>query len=458
MPEPHQGLTLVSFREALAFWFKLGWISFGGPAGQIALMHQELVERRRWISEPKFLHALNYCMLLPGPEAQQLAAYIGWSLHGVRGGVAAGVLFVLPSLFILIGLSWLYVVHGQQPAVVAVLDGLKPAVVAVVAAAALRIGRRVLHHRLLMGIALAAFLALAVFQAPFPLVILGAALVGWFAQGTWPQAFVAAGSSASHAGTTGPASALAAQAVSSPGAYETAASTDAQRRRVSFRALVVCLLLWASTLGGLVWTIGASATLTQMGAFFTQAALLTFGGAYAVLPFVVQAAVEQYGWLTAAQMMDGLALGETTPGPLIMVVAFVGFMGGWGQALFGPEHRMLAGTVAAVVATWFTFLPSFLFILAGAPWVDRLQHTASRWNAPLVAITAAVVGVILNLALYFAQQVLWPASRGGALDLQALLVGVVAAWLLIKKGWGVMPVLALAAAGSAAWTLGQAAL
>ncbi len=433
MPEPDQGLSgprpdahgapAPSFATALRFWFTLGWISFGGPAGQIALMHRELVERRRWISESRFLHALNYCMLLPGPEAQQLATYIGWSLHGTRGGLAAGVLFVLPSLLILIGLSWVYLVHGQQPVVVAVLEGLKPAVVAVIAAAALRIGRRVLHHPLLVSVAVAAFLALAVGSWPFPLVVALAALTGALARTGWPQAFGAAGPE--------------------PGPSAPFVHPGLRPRTVA--VLLVFLVLWGVSLGGLVVAFGWQGTLAQMGWFFTQAALLTFGGAYAVLPFVVQSAVEQHGWLTAAQMIDGLALGETTPGPLIMVVAFVGFVGGWTQALFGPEARLLAGTVAAVVVTWFTFLPSFLFILAGAPWVDRLQGH-SRWQAPLTAITAAVVGVILNLALYFALQVLWPAARGGVFDGQALAVGAVAAWLLMRRNWGAVPVLGLAAA------------
>jgi chromate transporter len=441
VPKPDQGLSEdapddraagppalagIPFRTALAFWFKLGWISFGGPAGQVALMHQELVERRRWISEPRFLHALNYCMLLPGPEAQQLATYIGWSLHGVRGGVAAGVLFVLPSLFILIALSWLYAVQGHHPVVMGVLDGLKPAVVAVVAAAALRIGRRVLRHGLLRLVAAAAFVALAVFNTPFPAVVAAAALFGWWAHARWPQAF----------------------AMVEAGPAPTEVPTDFRAaRRASWRCLVVCLLLWGGSMGALLWSGGLDSTLTQMGWFFTQAALLTFGGAYAVLPFVVQAAVEQHGWVTAAQMLDGLALGETTPGPLIMVVAFVGFMGAWGQALLGPEERLAAGALAAVVATWFTFLPSFLFILAGASWVDRLQtHGNPRWNAPLVAITAAVVGVILNLALYFVVPVLWPTASGGALSVQALAVGLLAGWLLMRRGWGVLPVLGVAAA------------
>ncbi len=470
-----------SFAQALAFWFKLGWISFGGPAGQIALLHQELVERRRWISESQFLHALNYCMLLPGPEAQQLATYMGWSLHGIRGGVAAGALFVLPSLFILIGLSWLYLVQGQQPLVVAVLDGLKPAVVAVVVAAAWRLGRRVLHHRLLVGVAVAAFMALAVFKAPFPLVVAGAALVGWGAQGRWPQAFVARGAQGA-GGAPGAPGANAANdangargghgghglhAVGSAGGAGSvadvqglaglASSAVAPPGRLNTLTLTgVFVLLWGGSLGGLAIAFGWHATLTQMGWFFTQAALLTFGGAYAVLPFVMQAAVEQRGWLTATQMMDGLALGETTPGPLIMVVAFVGFVGAWGQALFGPEQRLLAGVVAAVVVTWFTFLPSFLFILVGAPWVNRLHeqgqgrggqgHGQGRLQGPLTAITAAVVGVILNLALTFAHQVLWPASHGGLFQWPALVVGLVTGWLLMRRGWGVVPVLGLAAA------------
>ena len=451
-----------TFGQALAFWFKLGWISFGGPAGQIALMHQELVERRRWVAEGRFLHALNFCMLLPGPEAQQLATYIGWMLHRTWGGVAAGVLFVLPSLLILIGLSWLYVVHGQQPQVAAVLWGLKPAVVAVVVAAAQRIGARVLHHPLLWAMAGTAFVGLTVLQLPFAVLIGAAAVVGWWARDRVPLAFAAGGeghgapaqgdraTAGAHAGERAD-HADAADAAASPAIQ--AARSDAVSFRTSIPSALVCLTLWAGTLGALVWAFGAKGTLPQMGAFFTQAALLTFGGAYAVLPYVFQGAVDTHHWLTAAQMMDGLALGETTPGPLIMVVAFVGFLGGAGAQLFGPGEVFWSGAAAAVVVTWFTFLPSFLFILAGAPLVERTEALAT-WRAPLTAITAAVVGVILHLAVVLAAQVLWSGGLGAGMslaslqqmDLAALALGIVA-WAVLRSGrMGVVPVILLAAA------------
>ena len=409
----------VPFGQALAFWFKLGWISFGGPAGQIALLQQELVERRRWIGQRRFLHALNFCMLLPGPEAQQLATYMGWLLHRTWGGVAAGVLFVLPSLLILIGLSWLYMAQAGHPLVQGVLAGVKPAVVAVVAVAAWRIGRRVLTHPLLWAVAAAAFLGLSVLGVPFPLVLLAAAFTGWVGSHRMPQAFDSAAPHAQGVTLVGIGSA------------------------VAWRPAVVILLMWACSLAALALAFGPEGTLVQMGWFFTQAALMTFGGAYAVLPFVVQGAVDHHQWLSAAQMIDGLALGESTPGPLIMVVAFVGFVGGWGQALFGPEHRLLAGAAAAAVVTWFTFLPSFLFILAGAPWVERTRGLRSL-AAPLAAITAAVVGVVLNLALFFAQQVLWPPGAHGP-DLVSCVVTFAAVLLLVRAGWGVMPVIGVAA-------------
>ena len=476
MPEPDQGLDRQgeaaaaqgqapagpppSFASALAFWFKLGWISFGGPAGQIALMHQEIVERRRWIDEQRFLHALNFCMLLPGPEAQQLATYIGWMLHRTWGGVVAGLLFVLPSLFILILLSWLYVSHGDAPLVAALLWGVKPAVVAVVVAAVQRIGRRVLQHRLLWAISAAAFVALAVFDLPFPLVIGAAAALGWWGRVRWAP--VLAAGAGGKAPVTAPMTVPAMPGADTPRALPPApaldrpqAAADASRRSAG-RAAGVCLALGLLAYAGLVAAFGVDGTLTTMAAFFTQAALLTFGGAYAVLPFVVQGAVEQHQWLSAAQMIDGLALGETTPGPLIMVVAFVGFLGGWGQTPFGADQPLLAGIAGACVATGFTFLPSFLFILGGAPLVERSRGVAAL-AAPLTAISAAVVGVILNLAVYLAVQVLWPggaaphgggidwaAVRFGQTDFGALIIGLGAGALLWRGRLGVVPVIALA--------------
>ena len=404
----------VSFWHAVAFWFKLGWIGFGGPAGQIAIMHQELVENRRWISERRFLHALNYCMLLPGPEAQQLATYIGWLLHRVPGGIAAGVLFVLPSLLILIALSWVYIAYGDLPLVAGLFYGIKPAVTAIVLQAAYRIGLRALRSDLLLGIAAASFVAIFALDAPFPLIVAAAALIGYIGGRLAPERFGTAVGHAEAGSSFGPA------------LIDDATPTPAH---ACFRwsrlagVVVIGALLWVVPMALLTLVYGWSHTLTQMGWFFTKAALLTFGGAYAVLPYVYQGAVLHYGWLTPTQMIDGLALGETTPGPLIMVVAFVAFIGGYVQAVFGPEAAFLAGAVAAVVVTWFTFLPSFVFILAGGPLVES-THGDLKFTAPLTAITAAVVGVILNLALFFGYHVLWPRGFDGPFDVPSALIAL----------------------------------
>ncbi len=426
----------VSRREAFFYWLKLGCISFGGPAGQIAIMHADLVERRRWISEQRFLHALNFCMLLPGPEAQQLATYIGWLMHRTRGALIAGGLFVLPSLLLLIALSWVYMRFGQLPAVAAVLWGIKPAVVAIVLSAAWRIGSRVLKHPLLWAIAAAAFVGIAWGQWPFPLIVLAAALVGLVGAKFVPQAFSGAGG---HGGKkTGYGPALIDD--------DTPVPAHARWSRANaLKVLAVFVAIWALALGGLTLAFGWQSALTQIGWFFTKAALLTFGGAYAVLPYVFQGAVGHYGWLDAAQMMDGLALGETTPGPLIMVVAFVGFVGGWTKALFGPDALFAAAAVGATVATFFTFLPSFLFILLGAPFIES-THGRLRFTAPLAGITAAVVGVIVSLALFFAVHVFWPAGVGGRFDLAAAAIAAGAVLALIRFKLGVIPLIAACAA------------
>jgi len=418
-------MTPVSFAEALRWWLRLGFISFGGPAGQIAIMHDELVVKRRWISERRFLHALNYCMVLPGPEAQQLATYIGWLLHGVRGGIAAGVLFVLPSLFILVGLSWIYVSFGDVPLVVAVLYGIKPAVTAIVLHAAWRIGRRALRGPVLWVLAAAAFAALTFLEAPFPLIILAALVIGALGGTLMPGYFD--GSHHSQA-ATGYGPALIDDDTPPPAHARPSPARFA-------RGFAVGVGLWAIAYGVLAFTLGADHRLVHMGAFFTTAALLTFGGAYAVLPYVVQAAVLQYGWLTATQMIDGLALGETTPGPLIMVVAFVGFLG--------------AGLPGALVATFFTFLPSFLFILLGAPLVEATREDL-KFMAPLAAVTAAVVGVILNLALFFAGHVLWV---NGAVDWAAVAITAGAAIALFRFDAGIIRTLAACAAAGLAYKL-----
>ncbi|SDH83572.1 chromate efflux transporter [Pseudomonas panipatensis] len=425
----------VSFREALWFWLKLGFISFGGPAGQIAIMHQELVERRRWISERRFLHALNYCMLLPGPEAQQLATYIGWLMHRTAGGVVAGALFVLPSLFVLIGLSWLYIAFGELPLVAGLFYGIKPAVTAIVLHAARRIGSRALKNAWLWAIAGASFVAIFALNAPFPLIVLGAALLGYLGGRLAPEHFGAAPASAAAASHYGPA--LIDDLTPTP---------EHARFRWSrlARLALVGALLWCLPMGLLMALYGWSGSLTQMGWFFTKAALLTFGGAYAVLPYVYQGAVVHYGWLTPAQMIDGLALGETTPGPLIMVVAFVGFIGGYGHSAFGAEQAFLGGALAACLVTWFTFLPSFLFILAGGPLVES-THQELTFTAPLTGITAAVVGVILNLAVFFGYHVLWPEGFAGRFEWPSALLAVLAAVGLFRFKRGVIEVLALCA-------------
>jgi chromate transporter len=423
-------MTAVPFAEAFRFWLKLGFISFGGPAGQIAIMHDELVERRRWISEIRFLHALNYCMVLPGPEAQQLATYIGWLMHRTWGGIVAGALFVLPSLFLLIGLSWVYLAYGEVPAIAGVLYGIKPAVTAVVAFAAYRIGSRALKNGVLWAIAVAAFAAIFALHAPFPAIVLAAGIAGFAGGRLAPGKFRAGGG---HAATKRAAPALIDDSTATP-----------EHARFSWgrfaAVLGVGLAIWGGTVALLVVRSGWEGTLVQMAWFFTKAALLTFGGAYAVLPYVYQGAVEHYGWLTAPQMIDGLALGETTPGPLIMVVAFVGFVGGWTKALFGPDALFAAGAAAAAVVTLFTFLPSFVFILLGGPLVEA-THGELKFTAPLTAITAAVVGVIVNLAVFFAYHVLWPAGFGGRFEWAAAALGIGAAVALFRFKAGVVPVI-----------------
>lgn len=419
-----------SFGQALSYWLKLGFISFGGPAGQIALMHEELVERRRWISESRFLHALNYCMVLPGPEAQQLATYIGWLMHRTRGGIAAGCLFVLPSLFILIALSWVYMAFGHVPVIAGIFYGIKPAVTALVVHAAYRIGSRALKNGWLRGIAAASFVATFALDAPFPVIVLVAGLVGHFGGRHAPDKFQTAGGHANAARGFGPALID----------DHTPAPAHALFSWSRFKkVLVVCLGLWGAAIGALAALDSWNGVLTQMAWFFTKAALLTFGGAYAVLPYVYQGAVDHYQWLTALQMIDGLALGETTPGPLIMVVSFVGFVGGWTRVIFGPDSLFVSGAAAAIVATFFTFLPSFLFIFLGAPFIES-THGKLKFTAPLTAITAAVVGVIVNLAVFFAYHVLWPQGLSGHFEWPSALIGVAAALALFRSKFGVIPV------------------
>lgn len=412
----------IPFSLALRFWLKLGFISFGGPAGQIATMHAELVERRRWISDARFLHALNYCMMLPGPEATQLAIYIGWLMHRSIGGIIAGVLFVLPSLLILIALSWIYIAFGNVPVIAGVLYGIKPAIVAVVIAAAWRIGARTLKNTVLLAIAIAAFTAIAIVNIPFPAIIGAAALLGAIG-GRWlPSQF-----------STKPTTAAAHD-------YGPAIIDDdtppPPHARFSW-ARSITILLIAVMLGLAIWFLiaslcGSTSPLTQMAIFFSKAALVTFGGAYAVLPYVVQGAVDQAHWLFPTQMIDGLALGETTPGPLIMVVAFVGFVGGWQTVALMP---VAAGIAGACITTFFTFLPSFAFVLAGAPLIESTRDDL-RLTAPLMAISAAVVGVIASLALFFANNIFHLKSSPAFWDFKAMIITIVAAIALMRFGLG----------------------
>lgn len=425
----------VSLMESFFYWLKLGFISFGGPAGQISMMHQELVEKRHWISNKRFLHALNYTMLLPGPEAQQLATYIGWLMHGVRGGIMAGVLFVLPSLFILIAFSWIYLAYGNVPAIEGILYGIKPAVTAIVLFAAYRIGSKALPNNVLRIIAVCAFIAIFAFNIPFPYIVLCAGIMGYLGSRVMPDMFQTSGHHGDKNANFG------ASLIDD----DTPPPEHAKfkwSRVISF--LVIGLLLWIAAMGLLTSLYGWDGTLTKMGWFFSKAALVTFGGAYAVLPYVYQGGVEEFAWLTGTQMIDGLALGETTPGPLIMVVSFVGFVGAWTKEVFGPEMLPWAGAIGATIAAFFTFLPSFLFILIGGPAVEATRGDL-KFTAPLTAITAAVVGVILNLAVFFALHVLWPESQGldlsGKFEWFSALIGLAAFIALVRFKLGIMTVI-----------------
>jgi chromate transporter len=450
----------VSFFEALKFWLKLGFISFGGPAGQIAILQRELVDERRWISQLRFNHALNYCMVLPGPEAQQLATYIGWLMHRTPGALVAGGLFVLPSLFVLIALSWIYVVYGQVPAVASILWGVQCAVAAIVVQALWRVASKTIpsfkQNKQVAGILFAlsamSFIAIAFLHISFLWIVLIAGIVGWLAAKRYPEQFAGSGHGAA-AKAKG----------SSDGHYliddHTPTPSHALFSKANLlRVLFIGLALWALSFGALVATQGWQSSLTQMGWFFTKAALVTFGGAYAVLPYVTQTATSS-GWLTADQMMAGLALGETTPGPLIMIVAFVGYVGqalevqrvagvtGGGANLVGAA-MFIMGCMGAIMATWFTFLPSFVFILAGGPFIES-THGKLGFTAPLKAISAAVVGAIASLALLFIQHTVM--SKTG-IDWAAIALTIVAALLLFVRQWSIVRVIALCA--FAGWAAG----
>ncbi|MFT3783903.1 MAG: chromate efflux transporter [Nibricoccus sp.] len=400
-----------TFREALRFWLKLGFISFGGPSGQIAIMHTELVEKKKWISEDRFLHALNFCMLLPGPEATQLATYCGWLLHRTWGGIAAGVLFVLPSALLLWALSYIYVTFGQIGWINAAFTGLKPAVTAIVLAAVWRIGRRALKTPSLWLIAAAAFAALFFFHVPFPAVVVLAGAIGYLTR----------------ANTSRSANEQSPEQPSTVHSIESSNPTAGNSLQRTLKVTGVGLALWWFPVVLAACWLGWKSTAVQQGIFFSKAALITFGGAYAVLPYVGQQAVEHYSWLSASQMLDGLGLAETTPGPLIMVLQFFGFLGGWNHP--GVLSPLAAATTGAAITTWTTFVPSYLFIFLGAPFIERLR-SVSWLNQTLTAVTAAVVGVILNLAIWFGIQVFFPRAHEPSWPAIAL---AVAAFVTLQK-------------------------
>jgi chromate transporter len=407
-----------TFSEAFRFWLKLGFISFGGPTGQIAIMHHEIVDQKKWISESRFLHALNFCMLLPGPEATQLAIYIGWLLHRTWGGIVAGALFVLPAMFILWTLSYIYAAYGKIAWIASVFYGLKPAVMAIVAFAVIRIGSKVLKNEVMWFIATIAFAAIYFFHTPFPFIIIGAGIIGYAGGKIWKEKFnVVKGHQES-------------EALLEPSLPHTKPSW-----RRSLRVLLACLTCWFTPLLLISFWQGTDSVWFREGVFFSKAAMITFGGAYAVLPYVAQEAVEKFQWLSTPQMMDGLGLAETTPGPLIMVLQFVGFMGGWHH----PSNLspLLSATLGAFITTWTTFVPCFLWILLGAPYIEQLRGNLKLGNI-LSAITAAVVGVILNLAVWFGIHTLLPDSK---LDVFPLIIAPLAFIALWKAKWNMILVI-----------------
>ena len=427
---------IVSFGEALRVWFKVGCIGFGGPAGQIALMHRILVDEKKWVEEARYLHALNFCVLLPGPEAQKLATYVGWLLHGTRGGLAAGILFVLPGAFVILGLSLLYALGRGMPVVDGALFGIKAAVLVIVVEALIRIGRRSLKTRLLIGLAGAAFVGIFFLDLPFPLIVVGAAVVGFLVARSSPGLL---GLKAGAYGRAEPA----------PGRWRQAAT-----------AAVIGLVLWWAPVALAVVLLGPSHVLVDIGLFFSKLAVVSFGGAYALLAYMAQQAVESYHWMTAPEMVDGLGLAETTPGPLILVTQFVGFLAAYRDA--APFSPVAAGIVGSAMTTWVTFVPPMLLIFAGAPFVEQLRSN-QRLSGALAAITAAVVGVILNLTVWFALHVLfarveemhtgplrWYAFDPLAIDLTVSALALIAAVLAFVLHRGLVElVLVMAALGIA---------
>jgi chromate transporter len=422
-----------SFAEAFRFWLKLGFISFGGPTGQIAIMQTELVENRKWISQSRFLHALNYCMLLPGPEAQQLAIYIGWLLHKTWGGVVAGAFFVIPSIFILWILSVLYAACGSLPWIIAIFDGLKPAVMAIVAVAVIRIGRKALKNEVMWTLAALAFVAIFFLKIPFPFIIFSAGIIGFIGGNFWKSKFMVIDDHSGGADT----SVLGDRTESPP-------HTQPSLPR-AITVTIIWVALWIAPLLAVGLWLGRNHTLFNEAVFFSKAAVVTFGGAYAVLPYVAQQALFHYGWLKPGQMMDGLGLAETTPGPLIMVLQFVGFMGGWQH----PQglSPLLAATLGALLTTWATFTPCFLWIFLGGPYIERLRGNV-KLTAALSAVTAAVVGVVLNLAVWFALNALFPAGR---INWFAFVLFLIAFLGMLRWKWQIVPVVLGSAFAGFAW-------
>jgi chromate transporter len=445
----------IPFGEAVRVWAQIAALSFGGPAGQIAVMHRILVDEKKWIGEERFLHALNYCMLLPGPEAQQLAIYIGWLLHKTKGGLVAGALFVLPGFLAILGLSYVYVLFGKVPLVEGLFFGLKAAVLAVVIQAVVRVGSRALKNNVMRGMAVAAFLAIFFLDAPFPLIVLAAALIGFFAARAGSTAFRSGGGHGSGKGAV-------------VHDRDTALGEELPEHARpnlswSLRISGALLALWLAPVAALVLALGPGDVFSRIATFFSQMAVVTFGGAYAVLAYVAQEAVETYGWLGPGEMLDGLGMAETTPGPLIMVTQFVGFLAAYRDA--GGLNPLMAATLGAILTTWVTFVPCFLWIFAGAPFVERLRGNQAL-SAALSAITAAVVGVILNLAIWFAIHTLFGEVRavrfgGGSFDVPvldtvnvaALVLAVLAAVAVFRFKAGVLQVLAVCAAAGALYLL-----
>jgi chromate transporter len=425
----------VGFWEALWFWVKLGFINFGGPAGQIAIMHRELVENKRWVSEQQYLRTLNFCMLLPGPEAQQVATYIGWRLHGTLGGIVAGSFFIIPSIFVLLLLSYLAVAYSNVPAITGLLYGVQPVVIAIVVEAVMRIGKRTLNHAVLVAFAVASFVAIYFLSVPFPAVVAAATILGVLLQRFVPGAFRARGHGSGE----------------QESAVDRANSNGRPSVLRNLRLLATFLVLWAMPVGAIwIWR-GGEDVLMKEALFFTGAAFVTFGGAYSVLSYVADVAVNQYGWLTADQMVQGLALAESTPGPLIMVTQYVGFIGAWNDP--GPFSPLLYGTLGALITTYATFLPCFMFIFLLAPYIELLANNR-RLQAALIGVTAAVVGVVANLAVFFATQVLFPEGLSlDGLDVFALVVAVVSFVVLQRFKVPIYALVPVGALVGMAWTL-----